>query len=80
MNSKNVTASKDYSLQVGFTPVLNTDNTQSEQVKNGQINSDDTVLNKPPNKTILHGKIIQSQILDNLYQRLGISWWNLMHH
>ena len=37
-------------------------------------------IEKTPQKPILHGKILQSQILDNSYKWLEISWVQLMSH
>ena len=68
--SQNGTDLQDYSRQVVVPPVLKTYNEKSELEKNGQITANDTVLNKLPQNPILHGKILQIQILDNSDQWL----------
>ena len=60
--SQNGTALQEYSRKVGVPPVLKTENSKSELGVNGNITVNDTVLNKPPQNPIIHGKILQSQI------------------
>ena len=67
--SQNGTALQYYSRQVGVPPVLNKDDVKHEVGGNGKITVEETVLNKPPQNPIFHGKILQIQRLENSYQR-----------
>ena len=69
--NKNGTALQYYARKEGVSPGPNTDIEKSELGGgNGKITADNSVLSKPPQSSILHEKILQSQILDNSDQWL----------